>query len=760
MKDFSVIGKKVIRKDALDKVLGKAKFSADISLPGMLQVKVLRSQVPHAEIIRIDTAKAAALPGVHAVLTAKDVPGSNTHGIIVKDEPVLAGEKVRKIGEPLAVVAAQTAEIAEEAIKLIEVELRELEPVFDPEEAMKPEAPLVHANGNIMNLRKIRKGDVDKAFAEAAVIVEQTYRTPMIEHVYIEPEAGVGYVEGDTVVIIVSTQNPHFDRGEVARNINWPVNKVRIVQASTGGGFGGKLDISVQIILALLAIKTKRPVRLVYSREESLIASTKRHPYLMRYKTAADKDGRLLAVEAMIIGDTGAYASYGPATGTRAAVHATGPYEVPNVKVDVYTVYTNNPTAGAMRGFGVPQVAVAHEQQMDRIAEKLGKSPLDIRLLNALKLGSRTATGQLLKNSAGFSATLTAASQKAESILGERPWRKDEKEDIKRGYGIGCMYYGIGNTGLPNPAGAFVDFLDDGSVNLFVGAADIGQGSNTVMAQIVAEELGIAFEDVKVTSADTGTTPDGGATSASRQTYISGNAALLAAKQAKSVVLEEAAAIFSVLPEQIAIKDKRVYVKGNPELAEKPLTEIIRACRQKGKMTIGHGWFNPDTTGLDPETGYGSPYGAYAFATQIIEVEVNTKTGQVEVLRIFAAHDVGQAVNPMHVEGQIEGGSAMGLGYGIYEEVKKLSGKILTPSFATYLIATALDIPEVYPIIVEDPEATGPFGAKGVGEPSLIPTAAGIISAVHDAVGIWVTELPAAPERVLRLINEQKRKKL
>lgn len=427
MNDFSVVGKTVLRKDALDKVLGKAKFSGDITLPGMLEVKVLRSEVPHARIMEIDTSEAVELPGVHAVLTAKDIPGGNLHGIVIKDEPVLAVEKVRKIGELLAVVAAETAKIAENALKLIRVRLEELPAVFNPEAAMKPDAPKVHETGNIMSLRKIRKGDVDNGFAQAVFVVEQTYRTQMQEHAYIETEAGVAYLDGEMVVLAVSTQNPHFDRKEVARNLAWPINKVRVIQAVTGGGFGGKLDISVQIILAALAIKTKRPVRLVFDREESLAASTKRHPCILRYKTGADKEGRLLAVEATIIGDTGAYASYGPATITRSAVHAAGPYEVPNIKVDAYTIYTNNPTAGAMRGFGVPQVAFAHEQQMDRLAQKAGISPLAIRLLNALKVGASTATGQVLTSSVGFTDTLQASGRLAEQAFGGELWERGRR---------------------------------------------------------------------------------------------------------------------------------------------------------------------------------------------------------------------------------------------------------------------------------------------------------------------------------------------
>lgn len=324
----------------------------------------------------------------------------------------------------------------------------------------------------------------------------------------------------------------------------------------------------------------------------------------------------------------------------------------------------------------------------------------------------------------------------------------------KRGFGVGCMWYGVGNTGLPNPAGAFVDLLDDGTVTLLLGAADIGQGSNTTIAQIVAEELGVNFDDVHVTSADTGITPDGGATSASRQTYISGNAALRAAREAKKVLIEEAAHLFGVDASEICVKNHRVYVNGDKDNFKK-IQDIIASCRGKGKMTIGHGWYNPDTTGLDDETGMGSPYGAYAFATQVVEIEVDTETGQVEVINIFAAHDVGTAINPMQVVGQIEGGSTMGLGFGLYEEVKKSEGKIKTPSFATYTIPTAMDVPTVYPIIVEDPTESGPFGAKGVGEPALIPTAAAIANAVYDAIGIRIMDLPVTPEKVLSQLKNR-----
>ncbi|SDD48850.1 xanthine dehydrogenase family protein molybdopterin-binding subunit [Sporomusa acidovorans] len=406
------VGASVIRKDALYKVTGKAIFAADIKRPGMLHAKVLRSKVPHAMVEAIDTRQAAAYPGVVKVLTANDIPGTNNNGIIVKDEPVLVKDKICRIGDAIALVAAESEKAAAEAVNLIEVKLKELPPVFDPLEAMQPGAPLVHAS-NILCLQKIRKGDIEAGFAAADIIVENVYRTQQVAHSFIEPEAGVAEYNGTDITLWVSTQNAHYDRGEVARTMNMDASRVRIIQTVTGGGFGGKLDISVQCYIALLAYYTGRPVKLVYDREESMICSSKRHPYYMEYKTGATKNGKLTALKAKIVGDTGAYASYGPGVLTRAAVHATGPYEVPNVWVDAYGVYTNNPMAGAMRGFGVPQVAFAHESQMNLLAEKLGITPLEIRLRNALVRGSLTATGQLMQDSVGIIETLKQAVKQA-----------------------------------------------------------------------------------------------------------------------------------------------------------------------------------------------------------------------------------------------------------------------------------------------------------------------------------------------------------
>lgn len=416
--DFAVVGQSLKKVDAVEKVLGKARFGDDLSFPGMLYAKVFRSQVPHGTIKKLDVSKARQVEGVHGVITAADVPGSNSHGIILKDEPVLVKDHIRKVGDPIAVVAAETKEACDRALAAIEIEIEELPAVFDPIEAMKEDAPKLYEKGNILATCKIVKGDIEEGFRNSDVVVANTYRTVLQEHAYIEPEVCVAKVEGDQITVWASTQNTHYDQKEIARNLGVNINKVRVIQAVTGGGFGGKLDLCAQVHVALLALKTGRPVKLVYSREESLQCSSKRHPYIMEVKTGARKDGKLMAFEATLIADTGAYASYGPGVLTRGAVHFTGPYEVPHVKITGYSVYTNNPTAGAMRGFGVPQVAFAHEQQMDQLAEKLGMDPVEFRLINAFRPGSVTATGQVLEHSVGIMETIKQAAAKARELMG------------------------------------------------------------------------------------------------------------------------------------------------------------------------------------------------------------------------------------------------------------------------------------------------------------------------------------------------------
>jgi CO/xanthine dehydrogenase Mo-binding subunit len=738
------IGRSIERVGAREKVTGQARYSADIELDAPLVLKALRSDRPHAEILSISAEKAMRIKGVVAVFTATDIPGKNLTGIIVKDQPMLVPDKVRCIGDPVALVAAATEPAAEEALKAVEVVYRDLPAVFDPEKAMAENAPKVHAKGNLLVSRTIRRGDAEDAFTRCKSVIEKTYRTTFIEHNYIEPDAGAGFVDGDgTLVIYASTQNPHYDHKDVVTLLGVEDEKVRIIQAATGGGFGSKLDLNVQGFIGLALYHLKRPVRYVYTREEAYLATAKRHPLIMRMKTGADENGRLLALQATIICDTGAYASYGPAVANRAPVHATGPYEIANVEIRSYGVYTNNPFCGAMRGFGTPQIAFAHESQIDLHAQDLGLDPFAVRMLNAHRAGSTTATGQVLTASVGIGDCLAAVQPHYEAA--RNGWRTAPAGPCrKRGIGIGAMWYGIGNTGVQNPSAARVEMDLDGSVTLFTGCADIGQGSSTVLSQIAAEILGLTPGAIRLVTADTKFTTNAGATSASRQTYISGNAVKEAAGKLAEVLKTEAVDKLKAAKSALVFDGGDVAVGGMPE-RRASFAELARRAHSKGIALSWQGYFDPETVPLDPQTGQGVPYATYAFAAQLALVSVDVLTGEVAVEKIVAAHDVGKAIHPENVIGQICGGVAMGLGFALMEEFEP--GKTL--SMKDYHIPTCADMPEVVPIIVESPEPTGPFGAKGVGEPALIPTAPAILNAIADALGTRIYALPANLERVL-----------
>ena len=744
-----IVGKRVERIGVRDKVIGKAKYAADLKVSGTLVLKVYRSPVAHGIIRKIETKKAADLEGVVRIFTAEDIPGENLYGIINKDQIVLAREKVRFVGDPIALIAAEDEERAEQALEALDVEIEELPAVFDPVEALRPDSPAVHEKGNLLFNRRIVKGDVEKGFAEADIIIEETYETHMLEHAYIEPEVGVAYRDEDEcIVILVTTQNPHSDHAQLVSILGVEPEKVRVIQTETGGGFGGKLDISVQPFLALAAYYLDRPVRMVYSREESFQATAKRHPLKIRMRTGATRSGKLTAVETEIIADTGAYGSYGIAVATRSAVHATGPYEVPNVFVESKAVYTNNNWSGAMRGFGVPQIAIAHESQMDKLAERLGFDPITFRMMNAFTTGSVTPTGQTLNASVGIRETLKRIRPCYEQLLREAATTQlSGLSGVKYGVGVGSMWYGIGNTGHPNPSSAQIEVDHEGNVTLYTGAADIGQGSDTVLVQIAAETLGLNYGQIQLVRADTTLTTDAGATSASRQTYISGRAVYEAALDVRKRLTEKAAKIFKV-PESLMVCGEDSFFPQYREFQKLSFMDVVKRSLKPGDVIHGEGYFNPETTGLDPETGQGIPYTTYAFASQVSLVEVDLVTGQVSVVKTVSAHDVGKAVNPTNVEGQIYSGVAMGIGMGLFEQF--YPGK--TKSLDTYLIPTAMDVPEIEPVIVEVPEPTGPFGAKGVGEPALIPTAPAILNAIHHATGWWVNRIPADLETIRGLI--------
>ena len=733
------IGVSIPKVDALEKVLGTARYGADVSSAGALSLKVVRSTRPHARIVSLETGEALKVPGVERIFTAGDIPGKNLTGIINKDQPVLASERVRFVGEAIALIAATTLEAAEEGARRVAVEYEDLPAITRPEEALQAGAPLIHEKGNLLFEMNIRKGDIQAGFREAEVVVEKTYTTTWVEHAYLEPDAGLAYLdEEDRITVVCPTQNVHYDQKDVASVLGLPAGKVRIIQSATGGGFGGRLDITVQCLLALAVFHLKKPVRIVYSREEVFRATSKRHPLRIQYRSGARKDGTLLAVEVDILGDTGAYASYGVAVGMRSAIHATGPYQVPNIKVRNQMVYTNNPWSGAMRGFGVPQMAFAHESQMDLLARALKMDPVEIRLRNALQAGSETATGQKMTASVGVGETL----RKIKEWRGLETFSRTDprRPYIRRGTGVGSMWYGIGNTGVTNPSTAQVEIDPHGRVTLFTGAADIGQGSDTVLLQIASEALGIPLSEIHLIRADTARTTDAGASSASRQTYISGNAILDAVRHLEEEALREAGWL-------LGAGEKDLFVEGGivrsrtSAATSLPIREVARRCE---RTLRGEGRFDPQTTKLDPQTGQGVPYATYAFATHLAEVEVDTETGKVKVCRVVASHDVGSAIHPQNIIGQITGGVTMGVGFALMEEY--IPGE--TESFVNYLIPTLKDIPGVIPILVEDREPTGPYGAKGVGEPALIPTAPAILNAIADAIGERIYHLPANLERV------------
>jgi len=740
------VGIEIPKVDVIEKALGEAKYGADLPFRGPLHLKVLRSPKPHAKIVRIEMDEALRVPGVEGVFTAKDIPGKNLVGTINKDQPILASGRVRYIGDPVALIAAKTEEVAEEAVKKLVVVYEDLPSVFHPEEALQPYAPLIHEKGNLLLEFHVIKGDVQRGFKEAEVIVEETYTTTWVDHAYLEPDAGISYLDEEgRITVVCPTQNVHYDQKEMASALSLPLDQVRVIQCATGGGFGGRLDITVQCLLALAVFHLKKPVKIIYSREEVFQVTSKRHPLRIRYKSGAKKDGTLTAVEVDILGDTGAYASYGATVAIRSAVHATGPYQVPNVKVRSRMVYTNNPWSGAMRGFGVPQMAFAHESQMDLLAQALKMDPIEIRLKNSLRVGSETATGQTLMASVGIGETLKKVKEWRDR--GAISKNDSKKPFIKKGIGIGSMWYGIGNTGIANPSTAQMEIGPDGEIRLFTGVADIGQGSDTILLQIASEGIGISLKEIRLIRADTALTTDAGATSASRQTYISGNAILSAIKNLKQEAIKEASQLLNLDEKDLFFEEGKV--KSRTCLTTSiPIKEVAKRC---GKILKGEGRFDPETTRLDPETGQGAPYATYAFATHLAEVEVDTETGKVKVNRVIASHDVGKAIHPMNVIGQIMGGVAMGTGFALMEEF--VPGE--TTSFVNYLIPTSKDIPEVIPIIVEEEEPTGPFGAKGVGEPALIPSTPAILNAIADAIGQRIYHLPANLERVLEAVQKR-----
>jgi CO/xanthine dehydrogenase Mo-binding subunit/aerobic-type carbon monoxide dehydrogenase small subunit (CoxS/CutS family) len=738
------VGARVPRLDGIERVTGAERFGDDVAPADSLSLRLIRSPHRAAAFAIGDVAGfLRRRPGLIRVLSAADVPGANEHGVIstFRDQPVFARGHVRFAGEAIAAVVGERAAVAAFDDTQFPVTWAPRPPLCSIDEALaEGAAPVQERFGdNVLVCGHVERGDWEAGLASAAVRAEGAFETTFVEHAYIEPEAGFARREGDTIAIHVSTQTPYMDRDETARILGLPPERVRIVPTACGGGFGGKLDLSVQPYVALAAWLLDRPVRCAYTRPESMATTTKRHPARIRARLGADADGRFQAMEFLADFDTGAYASWGPTVANRVPVHCSGPYRMPAIVARTRAVLTNRAPSGAFRGFGTPQAAIATEGLIDDLALGLGLDPLEIRLLNALRPGDTTATGQELRASVGMAACLEALRPRWQAARdAARSGRARVRGPLRSGVGIASMWYGCGNTALANPSTIRVGLEADGTVVLIQGAIDIGQGSHTVLAQICADALGCPLGIIRQVTGDTGRTPDAGKTSASRQTFVSGRATYAAARSLRAQILrltnagEEARIVFA--GDRILVQDGDRG--GALDLARLPTDG-------QGFVLAGEATFDPPTTSLDAK-GQGTPYATYAFGAQMAEVTVDIDLGTVQVTRVVAAHDVGRAINPTLVEGQVEGGIAQGIGMALMEEY--VPGR--TDNLHDYLIPTVGDVPPIETILIEDPEPLGPFGAKGVGEPALIPTAAAILNAIRDATGVAIRRVPATPDRV------------
>ena len=757
------VGARVSRVDAAEKVTGKPKFMSDLSFPDMLWGAVLRSACPHALIKKIDTSRAEAMDGVVVVLTHKDVPGLNGFGIVVPDQPVLCFDKVRYMGDAIALVAAVSREKASEALRAIDVEYEPLPVVDDPEEAMLESSPKVHAGGNIHHHIKVERGDVDAAFREAAVVVENTYYTPRQMHAFMETESGVAVMDEEgNITVWCGSQHPFRDQLQIARALGMNPRKIRVVSTPAGGAFGGKDEITVQIYLALLALRTRRPVKIVLSREESVIAGIKRHPMKIRMKTAAAADGTLLANEVRVVADTGAYASLGGPVVNLAIEHSCGPYRMPNVRLEGFCVYTNNGLAGAFRGFGANQVTFAIETQVDMLAERLGIDRLEFRLKNALRRGDVAALGHTMTASVGAAATLEAASRCDLWVRREELKTEASSRYKRRGVGLATELHGCGlGLGLPDYGAATIELLPDGRFAVGVSCPEIGQGNTTAFAQMAADCLGCSVGDIVVVSGDSGQTMDSGTSTASRSVYTGGNAIRTASARMRDVIADIAAEGLGVPRDDIAFESGGVRAKtsrpweGVPARGFLSFRDIARLAEERGRRLKAEGDFIWPVADKGVEGHFGLPHLIYSYITQVALVEVNMLTGEVDVLRAVSIPDPGKAINPAGIEAQSEGGVVMGMGYALMEDTVIEQGITKTPNFSTYIIPTSLDAPDIETIIVEELEPSGPFGAKGIGEAVCVPITPAITNAIHDATGIWVTRIPATAERVYMALKKR-----
>ena len=751
----SAVGSRMVKVDGKQKVTGEEIYSADYAPKDSLWLRAIRSPHPRAKFTLAQPEKVLKkYPGIIKILTADDVTGNNGFGIYphIKDQPVLAKDHVRFRGEAVVALIGERENVESVSEEDLGLTWEPLEAIRGCDAALSGKLEPVQSEivDNILAEGFLKKNDVEKAFAESFAVAEGVWTTSAVEHGYLEPEAGYATKIGQRLEIFVCTQSPYMDQTEVAQFLGIESGQVRIIPSAVGGGFGGKLDISVQPLVALAAWILGRPVRSIYTRPESMVSTTKRHPVQMSARAGCSKDGKLTAYEYHGDFNTGAYASWGPTVADRVPVHCSGPYFVPNVLSQSRALLTNESPSGAFRGFGTPQAAIANDALLDVLAEKIGMDALEFRIKNALRKGDRTATNQLLENSVGQVECLE--SLKSRWVK----WRKQAEDFnqnnkiVKRGVGCGSAWYGCGNTSLSNPSTIRVGINGEGKLTLYNGAMDIGQGTNTIMVQICADALGLPASQFEYVMGDTDLTADAGKTSASRQAFVSGKATQLAGEHLRGQIIQLAEASENAtlyLEQNGSVGSGKLIVEDESGEHVIVLADILP--QTNGDVLTGEGTFDPPTTTLD-ENGQGSPYATYGFGAHIAEVEVDALLGTTKVLRLAAAHDVGKTINPTQVEGQIQGGIAQGLGMALMEEYVQC----VSENLHDYLMPTVGDMPEIEIILIEDPEPLGPYGAKGIGEHALIPTAPAILAGIKHATGVSIRHLPATPDRVYTAIKE------
>ncbi len=748
-----IIGQRLKRLDARGKTTGETKFITDIKVENMLHAAPVYSKVAYGKLLGINTDVVENDPDFVAFFSAKDIPGENQVGVILEDQPLIAENIVRYVGDSVGILVANTAEAAQRLSKLVSVKIEAFTPIFSIDESRDAKENLIH-DTNLACQHQVKRGDPEKAFAEAVHVIEARFETPFQEHYYLEPQGCIAFVTpAGGIEILGSIQCPFYVQKAVAKALDIPFSKIRVEQAPTGGAFGGKEDIPSETCTraALAALILNRPIKMVYNRITDIQLTSKRHPFQMHYKVGVSKTGKLLAAKIKLEENAGAYATLSSVVSYRSAMQALGPYVIDNISVESNSYYTNLPPTGAFRGFGSPQAAFGHERMMDVIATELDMDPIELRLINIVKLDTHTLTGHHLKSSVGAEETLKTAADACD--WNHREMSQDER--WKTGYGVSLIHYGncLGAAGwFMDGSGVKIKLHRDGSISVAFGLIEMGQGALTVVQQMTAEALGVEPGRITVLPTDTDQVPDSGPSVASRNVVMTGNAIRNAAAKLLPVLKEAAAELMQCDLNEIVLEQGKISNIRNSEMLS--FSELSNYLYLSNRPMDVLGWWHVPELDYDAENGTGEAYFTYSYATQIARVKIDTYTGRVMVDKIWASHDVGKAINPAGLEAQIEGGTAQGIGWALTENFKVVEGEVVTDNLTTYLLPTALDVGEIESILVEDPEPEGPWGAKGIGEPAIIPTAAAIANAVSNALGQSVAQIPIIPEHILEMVGD------